>query len=218
MKTTTGNQRFYRISRLSVVTALLMVLSSVASAQMQDSTQTLMKSGVEVLELWAPELKINSIQGSTGTLIGLYGGALIDRTFLIGLAGGVNLGHPTINYGYIGGIVQYIVKPARLVHCSGQMFFGYGTAKDYENTKSGLMDNFWNISGANFFLVEPGINLEMNIKPGMTLVTGLSYRFVSGLNESNENIQITHMTTQDMSGLNFSIGLKFIKDKKSKHK
>ena len=81
------------------------------------------------------------------------------------------------------------------MHCSGQLLIGYGTTKDYENTKSGLLDNFWNISGANFFLMEPGINLEMNLKTRMTLVTGMSYRYVSGLDENNENVQITHVTT-----------------------
>ena len=216
MKTKTENQKFYQKSGLLLVTVLLMSLSSVADAQMKDSTETLLKSGVEINELWAPEVKINSIQGSVGTLIGLYGGALINRSFLIGLSGGVNLGHPTVNYGYFGGIVQYTVKPAKLIHYSGQLLIGYGTTKDYENTKSGLLDNFWNISGANFFLMEPGINLEINIKTGMTFITGLSYRYASGLNENNENVQITHLTDRDLSGLNFSIGLKFVKAKKNR--
>jgi hypothetical protein len=216
MKTKTENQKFYQNSGLLLVTVILMSLSSVADAQMKDSTETLLKSGVEINELWAPEVKINSIQGSVGTLIGLYGGALINRSFLIGLSGGVNLGHPTVNYGYFGGIVQYTVKPAKLIHYSGQLLIGYGTTKDYENTKSGLLDNFWNISGANFFLMEPGINLEINIKTGMTLITGLSYRYASGLNENNENVQITHLTSRDLSGLNFSIGLKFVKANKNR--
>ena len=216
MKTKTENQKFYQNSGLLLVTVILMSLSSVADAQIKDSTETLLKSGVEINELWAPEVKINSIQGSVGTLIGLYGGALINRSFLIGLSGGVNLGHPTVNYGYFGGIVQYTVNPAKLIHYSGQLLIGYGTTKDYENTKSGLLDNFWNISGANFFLMEPGINLEINIKAGMTLITGLSYRYASGLNENNENVQITHLTSRDLSGLNFSIGLKFVKAKKNR--
>jgi hypothetical protein len=121
MKTKTENQKFYQNSGLLLVTVILMSLSSVADAQMKDSTETLLKSGVEINELWAPEVKINSIQGRVGTLIGLYGGALINRSFLIGLSGGLNLGHPTVNYGYFGGIVQYTVKPAKLIHYSGQL-------------------------------------------------------------------------------------------------
>ncbi len=214
MKTRIAHQKNHQNRRFIIVTIFLMLLSYTAKAQLQDSTQTLLKPGVKVCELWSPEVKINSIQGSIGTLIGMYGGAIINRTFLIGISGGLNLGHPTVNYGYFGGIVQYIPKPAKLIHYSGQILIGGGSTKDYENPKSGLFDNFWNISGANFFLMEPGINLEMNINTRITFVIGLSYRYVSGLDEDTENVQITHLTNKEMSGVNFSIGLKFFKEKK----
>jgi hypothetical protein len=214
MKTKITNQKFCQNKRLFVLTVVLMSISFGVEAQLEDSSRTLLKPGVKVSELWSPEVKINSIQGSVGTLIGLYGGALINRTVLIGLSGGLNLGHPTVNYGYFGGIMQYIARPANLVHYSGQLLIGCGSTKDYENPKSGPLDNFWNISGANFFLMEPGINLEINISTRMTLVTGISYRYVSGLNENDENVQITHITNKEMSGVNFSIGLKFFKEKK----
>ena len=171
---------------------------------------------MKVSELWTPEIKINSIQGDIGTLVGIYGGALIDRSLLIGISGGVNLGHPRVNYGYFGGILQYINQPEKMVHLSGQLLIAYGTAKDYENPKSGLLDNFWNISGAQFFLLEPGLNLELNLGIRLTLVAGMSYRYVSGLNESDENVSITHVTNRDLSGVNFTIGLKFGKEKKAK--
>ena len=193
-----------------------MVSTAAVFAQEQDTTQTLFKSSVKVSELWTPEVKFNSIQGDIGTLIGFYGGALINRSFLIGISGGVNLGHPRVNYGYFGGIMQYIYKPANLLHPSVQLLLAYGSTKDYENPKSGLLDNFWNISGAHFFVMEPGINLELNLSTRLTLVGGVSYRYVSGLNENDENISITHVTNKDLSGLNINIGLKFGKVKKTK--
>jgi hypothetical protein len=214
MKTRIAHQKNHQNRKLLLVTVVLMLLSYEAKAQLQDSTHTLLKPGIKVCELWSPEVKINSIQGHVGTLLGMYGGALINRTFLIGISGGLNLGHPTVNYGYFGGIIQYIPKPANLIHYSGQIFIGGGSTKDYENPKSSLFDNFWNISGANFFIMEPGINLEINISTRVTFVTGVSYRYVSGLDENNENVQITHLTNEQMSGVNFSIGLKFFKEKK----
>lgn len=92
----------------------------------------------------------------------------------------------------------------------------YGSTKDYENPKSGLLDNFWNISGTHFFVMEPGINLELNLSTRLVLVAGVSYRYVTGLNENDESISITHVTNNDLSGINFSIGLKFGKAKKIK--
>ena len=216
MKTRTTNPKISLIHFIFVTFVINMFLSTGAAAQQQDSTQTLFKSELRVSELWVPEVKINSIQGDIGTLIGFYGGALINRSFLAGIAGGVNLGHPRVNYGYFGGIGQYIITPAKLVHCSGQLVIAYGTTKDYENPKSGLLDNFWNISGAGFFMLEPGMNLELNLSKKLTLVAGVSYRFVSALNENDENVSITHVTNQDLSGLNFNLGLKFGREKKVK--
>ena len=216
MKSNIENQKSKLNGFAFVLLATLMFSCIGATAQQQDSTRTLFKSDVKVSELWVPEVKLNSIQGDIGTLIGFYGGALINRTFLLGIAGGVNLGHPRVNYGYFGGIGQFIYKPENLVHGSGQLVLAYGSTKDYENPKSGLLDNFWNISGAHFFVMEPGVNLELNLSKKLTLVAGISYRVVSGLNENDENVSITHVTNKDLSGINFNIGLKFGKEKKEK--
>jgi hypothetical protein len=216
MKTRTTNQKFNLNEELFVMIVILIFLAVESPAQEQDSTHALFSSNVKVSEIWTPEIKINSIQGDIGTLIGFYGGAVFNHSILLGISGGVNLSHPRVNYGYFGAVGQYIYKPSNLWHCSGQILLAYGSTKDYENPKSGLLDNFWNISGASFFLMEPGINLELNLSKRLTLVTGISYRYVSGLNENNENVQITHVTNKDLSGINFNIGLKFKKDKKQK--
>ncbi len=194
-----------------VVMFFLMLISASVSAQVTKPERTLFGPDVTFAEVWAPEVKLNSIQGKTGTLIGMYGGVVINRTVLLGFTGGVNLGHPTVNYGYFGGIAQYILYPGKMLHISGQMIIAYGTTKDYENPKSGLLDNFWNISGERFAMTEPGINIEVNLSERVTFVSGVSYRYVSGLDPNNEYIDITHVTNQDMGGLNFNIGLKFTK-------
>jgi len=214
MKTRIKNQKLNLNELVFVLTTTLMLFSAVTSAQEQDSTQTLFKSGIRVTELWTPEVKINSIQDDIGTLIGFYGGALINRSFLVGISGGVNLGHPRVNYGYFGGIGQFIYKPENLLHGSGQLLLACGSTKDYENPKSGLFDNFWNISGAHFFMMEPGLNIELNLSNGLTLVTGVSYRYVTGLNESDDDVQITNVTNKDLCGINFNIGLKITKKPK----
>jgi hypothetical protein len=216
METRIKNQKLNLNGMFIVLAVTLMLTSAGLFAQEKDTTQTLFKSNVKVSEMWTPEVKINSIQGDIGTLIGFYGGALINRSFLLGISGGVNLGHPMVNYGYFGGIGQYIYKAENLLHFSGQLLLAYGSTKDYENPKSGLLDNFWNISGTHFFVMEPGVNLELNLSKRLTLVAGISYRYVSGLNENNENVSITHVTNKDLSGINFNIGLKFGKEKKVK--
>jgi hypothetical protein len=190
------------------------MITTLACAQENDNYRTLLSNDVRISEVWAPEVKINSIQGKTGTLIGFYGGAMFNNNYMLGITGGVNLGHPTVNYGYFGGLGQVILYPGRMVHVSGQMMIAYGTTKDYENPKSGMLDNFWNISGERFQISEPGVNLEVNVRPGVTLVAGVSYRWVTGIDSNNENLTNTHLTNQDMSGVNFNVSMKFAKKQK----
>lgn len=211
MKTKNWKNEKYNSKLASFVMFFLMLVPASVTAQGTKQERTLFGPDVTFDEVWAPEVKLNSIQGKTGTLIGMYGGVLINRTVVLGFTGGVNLGHPTVNYGYFGGIAQYILYPGKMLHISGLMIIAYGTTQDYENPKSGLLDNFWNISGERFAMTEPGFNIEVNLSERVTFVCGVSYRYVSGLDPINEYIDITHVTNQDMSGINFNIGLKFIK-------
>jgi hypothetical protein len=214
MKTKTENRRMDRKEVLFAMIVTLMLLTGAVSAQYAEETRTLLRSDIKVTEMWTPEIKLNSIQGQIGTLVGFYGGALFNRNLLLGISGGVNLGHPTVNYGYFGGIAQVIANPGKVFHVSGQVLLAYGTTKDYEDPKTGLLDNFWNISGESFFITEPGINIEVNLSTRVTFVTGVSYRYVTGIDVTNENVQVTRVTNEDMSGINFNIGLKFMKKTK----
>jgi hypothetical protein len=192
----------------------LAFFARMSNAQENQGVQTLFKSNTEFSETWSPEVKVNSIQGNVGTLIGFYGGVLINRSLLLGFTAGANLSHPRVNYGYFGGIAQYTVNPNNLVHYNVQCVLAYGSTKDYERPKTGLFDNFWNISGTNFYIVEPGVNMEVNLQSNLSLWAGVSYRYVSSLNENSESVAISHVTNDEMSGLSFNIGIKI--GKKSK--
>ncbi len=172
----------------AIIVALMLLLPEL-SAQESEKSRTILRSDLNCSELWVPEIKVNSIQGDMGTLVGFYGGRLIDRKLLLGIAGGVNLTHPRVNYGYFGGICQYIIFPDNAIHFSTQVVLAYGTAKDYEDPREGLFDNFWNITGEDFVIAEPGFNLEFNLTGNLTLVIGLSYRFV---NQANERIEFQY--------------------------
>ena len=216
MKTETKSLRHLQRKIFVPIIIFFLFLPYYVIAQEEDSKQTLFKSGYDISELWTPEIKINSIQDDLGTLLGFYGGPVFNNKYLFGISGGLNLSHPRVNYGYLGAIGQYIYNQSNLVHFSGQLVLAYGSTKDYEHTKSNLFDNFWNISGAGFFMMEPGANIELNLSNRLTLVTGISYRIVTGLNEDSENVSITHVTNNDLSGLNFNIGLKISKKIKEK--
>ena len=184
-----------------------MVLFFVSSAVAQE-TETLFSKKANISFAWGIGLKVNSIQNKTGTLIDWYGGILINKSTIIALNGGVNFGHPTVNYGYFGLLGQYTFKPKKIIHFSGQVLVGFGTTKDYQQEKSSLFDNFWNITGPGFFLVEPAMNVELNLSVKTRLFLGLGYRIVTGLDEDHELIQLTKVTNKDLSGLNMIFGVK----------
>lgn len=184
------------------------------SGQEKDEVQTLFNKDTRIDMRWSPGLKFNSIQNDVGSVIEMYGGPVFNQSFLVGMVGGVNVGHPRVNYGYLGLITQYIYQPNKLVHFSGQLMSAYGSTKDYERKKSSLFDNFWNITGTNFFLIEPGINMELNLKENMRFTAGLSYRMVTGLDQTSEFVSLTHVNNRDMSGVNLRTGLIFGRRKK----
>lgn len=101
-----------------------------SSAAAQE-TETVFGKGTEMSFAWGLDFKVNSIQKKTGTLWEIYGGALVNNSTIIALAGGMNLGHPKVNYGYIGLRGQYTFKPKELIHYSGQLLLGMGSTKDY---------------------------------------------------------------------------------------
>ncbi len=216
MKTKTEKRKMSLNGFFISLSVILILLSKGTFAQEDNAERTLLRRDIVLTDVISPEIKFNSILGDIGTLIGIYGGPMINNRLLIGACGGVNLGHPRVDYGYLGGIIQYVYRPEDMVHMSIQLVVASGTTKDYENPKSGLLDNFWNISGESFFMVEPGINLEVNITTRVKLVMGVSYRYVSGINSAREEIRYTHVTNEDMSGLNFNISFKFSGARKNK--
>jgi hypothetical protein len=190
--------------------ALMMVLLNVCllpgSGQ---ETKTLFDKETKIGFVWGIELKTSSIQHELATQFGMYAGALFNHAIMIGAVGAANVTHPTVNYGYTALMVQYTYKPAKIVHLNGHLIFGSGSTKDYENEKSNMLDNFGNVTGARFNIVEPGINGEINLGVKTRLVLGVSYRHVYGIDQYSEYTTRTHVTDGELSGFSFTAGVKF---------
>ncbi|MFC2077079.1 hypothetical protein ACFLT7_08355 [candidate division KSB1 bacterium] len=172
-------------------------------------SKTLFGPDTDIGFAWSLELKTGSIQDDMGTLYAAYGGALINHSILIGFTGGMNLSHSEVNHGYLGLLAQYTHKPDDLLHWSTQLLLGIGRVTDYKREKTSMMDNFGNYSGGSrFYLVEPGVNGELNFTDSVRLVVGLSYRLASGIDEGNVFINTSKVNDSDMSGLHFNLGVK----------
>ena len=216
MKTKLSKPKRSKIHKKILLSICLAAISSFTFAQDADSIKTLLGSNANIVFVRGINLKINSIQNDIGTLFEINGGALYNNKLFGGIAGGFNIGHPHVNYGYLGLLGQYTFKPNDLLHPSVQILIASGSTKDYERPKSSAFDNLLNITGASFYLFEPGINLELNVRKTTQFVVGISYRYVTGLDEDSKHVSLTNVTNKDMSGLNISVGVKNHKSKKVK--
>jgi hypothetical protein len=189
--------------------ALISTLCFVCNTVNAQGAETLLDSETKFDSMWSLELKTNSIQEELGSQIGIYWGAVVNRTLIFGIGGVTNLTHTVTNYGGLQLLAQYIQDPDKLIHYGEQIIFGFASVKDYQNPKTGLFDNFANTSGTNYYFLEPRLNAEMNITKSEKLVLGLSYCFAFGLDEQNRNIARSKVTKKDLSGVQLTIGVKF---------
>lgn len=200
---------------LMSVTILIVLLSGIIQLSAQEA-EALLNPGSDIKFIWGTEFKTSSIKGDLGTTHGFFGGALFGRSILLGISLGTNLTHPKLNHGYFGLLIQHTHKPNDLIHLSGQLLLASASAKGYEQTKTNLFDNFGNTTGVSFYIIEPGLNVELNLTRHTRLIVGISYRYVTGLGElsfeqwdSNRNYynQYTY-NDNDLGSLQFNIGLK----------
>lgn len=114
---------------------------------------------------------------------------------------------PRLSGGYGGFLLEYTVAPAALVHVSFPLIVGAGGA-GYSwhgplSSTNGIENDPWdNIYDADaFFVVEPGVNVEVNLTRFLRLTTGAAYRYV-------DDLKLERTTSRDLTGLTLSVGLK----------
>jgi hypothetical protein len=125
--------------------------------------ESLLDQGAALGFVWALEVKGYSIQNTIGIGYWAHFSVLIKNIATsFGWTGVMNISHPEVNFGYMGLFSQYTYAPKSLFHFSGQLLLGIGSTKDYQQPKSSSFDNFGNITGPGFYVIEPGINGEMH--------------------------------------------------------
>jgi hypothetical protein len=194
--------------RFSLTLATLLLLSGKISLFSQES-HSFFSNDPNTSFSWGIELKTAGVQNEFATQYGMYAGAVINNSVMVGMVGSLNLSHPSVNYGYMGIMAKYIYKPLSVIHMSGQLTLGAGSTRDYQNPKTSTFDNFGNIYGTGFYFLEPAINSEINLGPKTRLIIGLGYRLVNGINPNSSYISLTHVSDRDLSGVTVTAGVEF---------
>jgi hypothetical protein len=124
-----------RLTRIGIATlsACLMLYTGAASAQTRSA-----QPGPLVLEpisdgpVFAPEVKFTRFDHNGGTLVGGYGGWLVDNRLLVGAAFDVLVDHnyhdPVAGMGYGGFLAGWMIPASRVFHAGVRALVGFGEA------------------------------------------------------------------------------------------
>ena len=143
------------------------------------------------------DLKVSQWNDQTTLLVGGHGGIILNDKFTIGLGGygittrskftGIN-NQPNLYLcgGYGGFVLGFSVSAREIFHLNFPILFGGGgldVVEDRDNVFTNGFDNITETTG--FFIMEPGLEFEINIARFFRFAIGGTYRFIEGANLDN---------------------------------
>ena len=208
--------------------ALAVFCTTTAVAQENDNQdlnndiQTVFKGGTHSITGYgAITNKFTYLGGEFANLVGAYGGVYINHQFMIGAGAAAmtnNLSVPfeystsplrdmSYEYGQVGLIMEFAPASNKAVHLAFSLFSGAGFTLQHERTDWDDHDNDFDfdedVEDENwFFVLEPGIQFEVNVFKWMRFSPGISYRAAfqsDGLG----------MRDSDVSNVSYNATLKF---------
>lgn len=137
------------------------------------------------------DINVTDIYKERSLLLGAYGGAIINRHVMFGLAGyGISTENQfrgtagnmlNIEGGYGGLYLGGILFPNEVVHLTVPVLFGAGALhivdKQYFPTS---FDKEYVLESTAFFVVKHSVQVEVNITQFMRIGVGATYRLVRG--------------------------------------
>ena len=206
---------------------VILLISQGVFAQESSNKQTLLGGKINKIGLVGSlSHQYTSINGDFKPAMGGSLSLLFNEKFAIGLAGyhfgdRPNSANALQTRGGVGGLqLEYIVKPSKLVHLSFPLLVGMGSiSSDSSGNRGGQgfrpnggkgsqgrfgvgFDDF-NGRGdrTHFAVIQPGVNVEVNVLKYLTIFGGANYRIALNSNSSN-------FTNSKLSGVGFQLGIK----------
>jgi hypothetical protein len=152
---------------------------------------------------------------------GLKGGIILDRNFYMGLnIKSLSLDETCLEFsnvldepyyltgGYGGFYFETGTKLTKMVHITLPVTIGGGavdclSVNEYLETDNHEIDyRRKSLDNSAFFVIEPGINVELNVLRFMRFYAGYSYRWLGYLNLKNTD-------SDALNGSSFNVGLRF---------
>ena len=210
-----NNLQKLKMMKTTKLTLLLIFIISVSTYAQKDydavkdkEIKTNLGRNSSVKGFGSLELKTTEIKDDIALMPGIMGGIIMNDHFILGL-GGYGMAaeidfigtEPEIRqylYGGYGGLILgAIIAPREVIHVNIPILIGAGGAYITENAShdfDGSSEEFDESSA--FFVIEPGIELEMNITRFFRLGVGASYRYIT----ESDLVNITDSELNNYSG------------------
>lgn len=171
-----------------IAAAIILMLSFSAYGQ----EETLFSGDIESGGYGGVEVKFGEINGEWEVFVGGRGGWIVNHQFVLGGAGyGMATEGETrpgsitpyfnelFEMGYGGVLLAYINNSHKLIHLTIETLIGAGGISHYNDEGNNPFND--EFDGDAFFIIEPGVNFELNITRMVRFAAGASYRITSGV-------------------------------------
>lgn len=190
----------------------------------REKTEYLFKtSKINTLGLYfAPEIGVGKLNSISTPIAGGSMMLLFNKNLGIGVAGQIT-GNPKNNdellkLGYGGVKLEYTIRPNKKIHASIPLLIGAAYASNdslpYTNyrhndrqSKSFQKDRYQH-TGSQFFIVQPGVNIEANLMKYLKIFGGINYRLATKTNNGRNVNSGDTISANQVSGISATIGIK----------
>ncbi len=203
------------------------IFSQEIEAQPENNFNTLFGDNIAYGGYGALSMAYSQISDLNAFTFGVQGALVIGHGVAIGLAGRAFVSETTkdivffdewatIGGGYGGILIEPIFFGKRAIHFTTPVLIGVGAVSYGGRTEEEHYAYDEYSAWDKFFVVEPGIELELNITRFFRLAAGVSYRFASDVKLTSYNSlssglyqETIILDDDDMNSLNFKLAFKF---------
>lgn len=200
-----------------IVVFLCVLVSCISTEAQSEKMQTLFNGNqVSSGGYGAVSSRFTTIRGKYTHMAGVYGGWYVNNRFMVGLGAAAstnNIRVPeefsmntnkdmTWQYGQFGLMTEYVVASDKAAHLVFQLFAGAGFTLQYDRN-NWHHDDYRDVYDQNWFtVVEPGVQVELNLLKWMRFSPGVSYRASFGSDGLG-------LSDKDLRGVSYHATLKF---------
>lgn len=199
-----------------IILIFINIIAMSSYAQRDTEVKTLFGSKSEVRGFGSFDIKMTEFNNENAVFLGGHGGVILNKHFIFG-GGGYGLttkndfrvpgGTPerlNLYGGYGGLILGYILAPKEVIHVSFPVLIGAGGVEVVDDSLPTVNDLRATIERTAFFVIEPGVEIEMNVARFLRIAANGGYRHVEGA-----DLDINAISNSDLSSWTAGISFKF---------